>query len=465
MPAPTTSLYLTTSTGAPIFRLDHVVQNNVDVGLQENGWSPAVADYAAGTLGGVSPYDLLEEVFTIDLGGAQATAAGMHGQMRILYQLRDLATQWMQNETTTTVLLVCQLQGSDLPLLQAAVEAIEIKKPANYTDMLMVAEVEGVEVTVRHRAWLGTSESQSASAVAVPNVALVDFGPANTDPCVADVTISGFTTDIPSGYLLLGPTLDHLPLIQAEAATSTSFTSAPSVANDATASGGQILRILQQTALSGGILTFNTGSSLGALYTPGMDAPRQADVYLMLRNTDLLEQWTLQAYVEDIGGPVNADREVTIGADAESPTVVFLGVIRANASAFGAVKIRVTSTQNRSGLTLDLDYLALRVAAPIGSQTIQILNLISLAGSSISPWRLIAQSNALSRPQPALRAMATSGPLTERAEPSYRGDPLVLSQGSSLVVRFLAPWKNAWRYSAVNPTVSADRRPLYPGVF
>ena len=208
MPAAYTTLYLVS--GATEFRLDHVEIAGATSGLQNNGWAPNVAGYERSVLGSRALYETDDEVFTVNIGTHPNNASAVGLAMRRLFLLRDLADQWLGSDQMTPVLLVCQLQGTDLPLLQSAVEFIDIERPKNFADMLMIGEVEGLQITIRHRPWLGTPESDTYTPITVPAPALLDFGPSNPDPCVVDLMINGVTRRMtPGGVAAIPPGVNH----------------------------------------------------------------------------------------------------------------------------------------------------------------------------------------------------------------------------------------------------------------
>jgi hypothetical protein len=484
MPAAATTLVYFNTSDATLNTTHTIYFDRRDgVYVEDGGWPPSVAAYMVGVMGGSGPYDVVTDPFSVFIAKSGFTAADVSVRMQKLYKLRDLADAWSQGTSSIVVYLNVQIVGSALPVLTTAIDHLEIIPPANYLSYVASGAVRDIKMLVTHRAWVGATASATSTATAVPNLMTALFG-TSIDTAAADVTLGGFTTDIPPGYLLLGPSDAHLPLLNAESVTSwTGFaTGAPTVITESLAHGGQLLRIPQATGagtpdpktgqpaspLVEGVLNWSMSAALGGLSGPGRDDPMQAEIYVALRNNDQGERWQIRPFVADIGGRVYADQITWVGqgmiSSDDTPYVLYLGSILASRSAFQVLRLEIKSLMGRSGSSLDLDWIGMLVLAD-GAQAIEIKQMVDLTGSTMSPWSIQILSNILTLPSPTVRARATSGSLVESTALSYGADAYVESAGDRLVARYLATWKTAWRYTGSNLTLSATRYPLYPSVY
>lgn len=425
--------------------------DGVNFALAESGWAPAVAPKRRSQLAGGGPYEDVAERIMVNVFGA--TGAQALANLATLSQLLDQAEAWQQGHPVPPVRLLCQPQGSleDAPLatvvLGRARDDELLQLPTTFNDDLRIYEIAQVELRfLRRGEWLGAADQGFVvNSVDNPGVMEATFAAEGYGP--VRLNLGGFQigsdNQLPASALLVAESAERLGLVEAEAmATGGAFTNIA----DSSASGGAVLRYTYN-ALNA-LLTTSGSASLGGLH----DSARRIGVFANIQNKAAGTSWEVRAVL--LNGNFGLAPHRTPGRVVDGTTCQwrYLGAVAA-AFPLDAIQIEVKRVAG-TGTQLDIDALAL---IDLDDETSRVVEIGAGEFLGLFPpatiYELSIDHAALSLPAPRV---VVADDATETAIPTgWRGDPWLLSRGSSLAAMWLATGGNTWRYRHASNAVAA----------
>lgn len=360
MPATETTLQLVWS-GVTV---DLMGSDTNDYQLQEGGYAPQVARRQTSPFGGLTGYQEVEEQLTISVYGTDN--ADLYANVATLARVIDAAIAWQDTTTPTPaaqtrVELVFQPIGSTQSApLRAVVTSIQEQPqlPATYHDNLVAAAIDGVQINLTRREFLGAEQTTTATTAATPptvhSKTFSTTAGSTLSPLMFKLTFSaasGDRTTFPPSFLAFAYTGTNGDIITVVEAETLSTGSAPwsSVADSANnASSTNVLRYTPS----------GTTTQTTAIVSPSatLQLHRTYAVLATVRSSTTTTTWGIRPVGYELGttSPAYGDRYELSGTTAAQ--VVSFGTIRMTTGLYG-IALQVDASA-ASG-TLDIDTIAL----------------------------------------------------------------------------------------------------------
>lgn len=413
--------------------------------LASGGWSPQVARLRTGELGGVGPYDEVEETIEIDIMGGGVLAT-LSANIAKIMKLCDQAQRWRRGENVAAVQLQITLTGSTVKTAVVVEGVLEL--PSNYADVLVIREVERARLRVTRRGmWLGTEVAATTLTNVFPGVAWT------TSPAVT--SLGG--VESPTKLRIAVPNtghvkLDNALLIVASQETGNLMTviEAESVPLPATNSKWAVVGDVANFASDSNVLRYNHASvNTNAVTSKStVSLPKNPTIYAVVRTTVANTVFTLSVGLYTaLGKTITLTKTIGPIATAGQCQVVSLGSYTGSVP-FGGFDLTCTQTAGTAA-ALDIDVL---VFAPQRASAIRFTMPLAVSGVASGFYGFFVQHNMLAEPTPTFEGADSSGFLIDSI--AYEGNIYLSAATDALDVCLLAPVGVKWTPGqAAAPTI------------
>jgi hypothetical protein len=435
--------------------------------LVNEGWGPNGTQLRQSMLGGRGPYEDVEQTIEIDISGVDA--ATLIANITKLSQLQDQAFRWSRyGQNVTSVVFEIQLQGSALASsLLAAVLDLSFQMPKNFNDMLMVREVNGATLRIRHRGQLiGADLAATSASSNNPAELTATFSSSAIFASPVKLALTGFNTTttptFPASMLIIAPTTNHISIFDAS-----SFVGAPGTPgtftsfNDAT-----------KKPYNGTNVARFTGSTINPQTTGGLadlnfTNARRVQVLAVVRNTDGFStfpatSFQLRANLNSDSGVVSTRYKTILPSATVAPVIVNLGMVVLSSPTIGVSLTAIASSA--SNAHLDISHIVL---VNVEDERSRVIPIDSKAASNLTSgaFTLTVDDRILSAESPTVQLVAGS----TSNNIGYHADAMLMTSGTTLVATWLATGGFAadrWRFTntsdaIVANTITATRHTAY----
>jgi hypothetical protein len=272
----------------------------------------------------------------------------------------------------------------------------------------------------------------SGSLVNNPNLTTCTWLYTHPNLSPAKVEILSFGSDgtatVGKSMLLLAPSTSKLNIFEAETLTAAGFTSVADAAGKAR--GGSVLRYTPASTAFASAATLATSMSAKRFF-----------IVAAVRNNSAVATFRLKATMSG-KGMSSSTSEILVDNSTTNPQIVALGVVSTqNASATYSLQLSVAASTTVGPPTLDIDYIAvLALDTPLS----QVLSIDSMATSFLitsTTANITLDHQNLTGVDPQVLLQSTS---TNFVGAGYRGDPYVVTSGTTVVGLWLATVSTFW---------------------
>ena len=416
--------------------------------LAGGGWAPQVTRRRVAELGGVGPYEEIEEQIQIDIFSTPRTLATTLANVARVQALLDQARRWRMGESVAAVRLQFTMTGGTMK--EAAVLDGVLELPNSFPDFLMVQEVVVATLRLTRRGlWLGTEVAATTLAARLPS----------TQWQTSAAWTGGLGVETPIRLRVAVPNTAHvqitdgLLIVTNDGGVDLSVIEAESITLPATNSKWLLLADTANLASGGNVLRYNhasanTNARTNKLFTT---IPRNPIIYAIVRTptATTVFQLTITLY---LGVGRVAILNTTLGPyPAGQCQIVNLGTSTGIATA-AATNFDLTCTQ-LSGVasTLDIDVLAF---AAQSASVIRFSMPGAVSGFASGAYGFAARHNLRTAPAPTLTGADST--TVDFDALSYSGNIYLSVRSFNLIACMLAPVGTAWMPPQVAVPTSAQ---------
>lgn len=423
-------------------------------------WTPAVASRRTSSIASGLPYEDVTETMTINVYGS--TTAECLSRVQTLKRLLDKAERWAREDdlTQAPVILKYWPQGSALSetlqavILGRAADDASMTLPDDWHNGTGISKV-AIELTITFRRrglWI-TATATHATAVNtdISDVATLTFASSVTTPSPVNLGVYGFSPGtISDGFLFTSKGTTQLMVMSPGSASFASGTAAWStvVETSKASRDGTLMRYTPS----------GTATSYSPVYTATAIRGLRLAFFAVVRNNDATKTYqmsvTCTRYGVTMGAMSATTNTVTIDGSSTSPRCIYVGQVSmppyvptSYLSSY-ATRFRFNVTASASGGTLDIDHVVILSLDDEDTSRVLAFNTSWTATASYPEDVNTLYVRPLLLTHQRAGVWLEDWSITDAQLPlTYRGDPYIMTTGSTLCAVTVMPYGTTWCYT------------------
>lgn len=428
--------------------------------IVENGWSPTDTFIDPARRANTSGFIDVRETITLNL--THATLNTLLSNRTKLASLMTQAYRWSVGDNVSPVLLVCQVQGSDVlvktPILGVS-EGSATQTSPSFLDLLPANELEKIQLTfMRNGLWYdqNTFTASHTGRQAVQKATLT-FASTTTTPSPCRLSLTSYN-GYNNGFIIVGDGANTITTQEITSINNGTVGGGTSVV-DAYASGGSYFTYGADN-LSSSTSSFYYGRAFSGI-TPMATSVYRTHAFVSYR-VEGTSRWKLYVTPTRWGDKWSGTRHAIVESNASAyPNVISLGVFGTEMTYEPVLWMEIIGSSRSSSDKIHLDYICL-----VDADKTNVIGLFPISATLFDPTEtLFVDPQTFTRPTPRIHYTISSLPYPY---PSYRGNLSIHTTQTTVEGILLATQNANWRPQAASTLITNDwsliRRPAYIGI-